>query len=150
VTEVLFYHLVGKPPEAVLPGLLERSLKRGWRAVVQAGSSERVEAIDAYLWTYTDESYLPHGTAKDGRAGEQPVYLTQTGENPNGAAIRFLLEGAPVPDDLSAYERLVVMVSGDDEAAVAAARAQWKALKAARHELTYWQQDGRGAWVRKA
>ena len=77
------------------------------------------------------------------------VEIENDGYGPD-SAIRFLVEGAPVPDDLSAYERLVVMVSGDDEAAVAVARAQWKALKAAEHELTYWQQDGRGAWVRKA
>jgi DNA polymerase-3 subunit chi len=150
MTEVLFYHLVGKAPEAVLPVLLEKSLQRGWRVVVQAGTAERVKAIDGRLWTYTDEAFLPHGTARDGYPGEQPIYLTDAGDNPNGATVRFLVDGADVPDDAAAYERLVVLFSGDDDTALETARAQWKALKEAGHALTYWQQDGRGAWVRKA
>ena len=47
MTEVLFYHLQRAPLERVLPELLERSLARGWRAVVRAGYPARVEALDA-------------------------------------------------------------------------------------------------------
>jgi DNA polymerase-3 subunit chi len=150
MTEVLFYHLVGTSPEKVLPSLLERSLKRGWRVVVQAGSGERLQAIDAHLWTYTDEAFLPHGTAADGFSDIQPIYLTASDENPNRATVRFLVDGAPVPGDLTGYERLVVLFSGDDETELADARSHWKALKGAGHALTYWQQDDRGAWVKKA
>ena len=76
VTEVYFYHLERRTLEDVLPTLLERSLERGWRAAVQAASEERVEALDTLLWTYREESFLPHGTARDGRASAQPIYLT--------------------------------------------------------------------------
>ena len=90
----LFYHLEHQPLERVLPSLVERTLERGWRAVVQAGSEERVEALDTLLWTYREDSFLPHGTRRDGNVAAQPIYLTSNEDNPNGAGVRFLVDGA--------------------------------------------------------
>jgi DNA polymerase III subunit chi len=150
VTEVLFYHLQRQPLETVLPTLLERSLERGWRALVRATSDERLAALDDHLWTFSDESFLPHGTDREADAAEQPVVLTLTDRNPNGAAVLFLVEGAPVPEDVAGYQRLVLLFDGNDEDALAAARAQWKTVKTGGHNATYWQQDPRGRWEKKA
>ena len=125
MTEVLFYHLQGQPLDRVLPTLLERSLERGWRIVVQAGSDERVEALDAHLWTYRDDAFLPHGTWRESEAAQQPVLLTVQDHNPNGANVRFLIDGAPVPADAERYQRVVLLFDGEDDDAVAAARANW-------------------------
>lgn len=148
-TEVLFYHLERTPLERVLPGLLEKTLARGWRAVVQAGSQERVEALDTALWTYRDGSFLPHGTSKDGAPEEQPIFLTSGPDRPNGATVRFFVDGSDA-DDLSAYERAVYLFDGRDEAAVAQARTQWANAKEAGHDVTYWQQTEQGGWEQKA
>ncbi|MGH6816607.1 MAG: DNA polymerase III subunit chi [Hyphomicrobiaceae bacterium] len=148
MTEVLFYHLQGQPLERVLPNLLEKTLARGWRAVIRSGSLERLEALDAALWTYSDPSFLPHGTKKDGYAEHQPIYLTTTGDNPNGAAVRFLVDGAQ-GEDLSGYERIVYLFDGNDSAAVAEARAAWIAAKAQNWDVTYWQQSQGGRWEKK-
>jgi DNA polymerase-3 subunit chi len=150
VTEVLFYHLQRQPLEGVLPTLLEKSLERGWRAVVQVVSEERLSALDDHLWTFSDESFLPHGTDREAHAGDQPVVITLSEGNPNGASIRFLVEGAPVPADAAAYQRMVVLFDGNDLEALALARDQWRTIKAAGHDATYWQQDDRGRWERKA
>ena len=149
ITEVLFYHLEHRSLESVLPELLERTLERGWRAVVQASSSARVEALDSHLWTYSDASFLPHGTTRDGNAGRQPVLLTTGDENTNNAQVRFLVDGAN-PADLSTYARAVFLFDGRNEDAVAIARQQWKAVKASGLQATYWQQTGQGRWERKA
>jgi DNA polymerase III subunit chi len=149
MTEVWFYHLQGQSLEGVLPNLLERSLERGWRVVVQAASEERVEALDAHLWTYRDDSFLPHGTWRETEAAAQPVVLTLQDHNPNAANVRFLVEGADIPADAAEYQRLVLLFDGDDDDAVAAARQRWSAAKEAGHEVTYWQQDQQGRWVRK-
>ncbi len=148
LSEVMFYQLERQPLEAVLPVLLEKTLARGWRAVVQAGDAARLEALDAALWTYSEDSFLPHGTAKDGFTSAQPVFLTTGGDNPNGAEVRFLVEGAQ-PDDLAAYIRVIYLFSGRDEAALAQAREIWKRVKTAGHPVTYWQQDERGRWEKK-
>ena len=147
--EVLFYQLERQPLDKVLPGLLEKTLERGWRAVVQAGGEERLEALDALLWTYSEASFLPHGTARDGFSDQQPVFLTVTDANPNGAAVRFFVDGADSAE-LSGYARVVYLFDGRDEDARAKARAQWKRAKADGHAVTFWQQNDGGRWEKKA
>jgi DNA polymerase-3 subunit chi len=149
MTEILFYHLQRHPLERVLPALVEKSLERGWRVVVQAASEERVEALDAHLWVFRDDSFLPHGTWREAEAAEQPVLLTVHDGNPNGAAVRFLLDGAPVPADAGDYERIVLLIDGNDPDAVAAARERWSEARAKGFEVTYWQADENGRWQRK-
>ena len=148
MSEVLFYQLDRRPLESVLPELLEKCLERSWRTVVQVGSEERLIALDAHLWAYADESFLAHGTAKDGRAEAQPVYLTAGDDNPNAATVRFLADGAEIAD-YAPYQRVVVLFDGNDAEARDKARASWSSAKAAGHEATYWQQGERGGWVKK-
>lgn len=150
MTEVLFYHLKGQTIEQVLPELLQKSLERGWRAVVQAGSEERVEALDAHLWTWRDDSFLPHGTWRDPEVVQQPIVLTLDDANPNSADIRFLIEGAAMPQNAAAYERIVLIFDGEDPDAVAAAREFWKGAKSTGFDVTYWQADEKGGWRRQA
>ena len=149
MTEVLFYHLEQRPLEQVLPILLEKTLERGWRAVVQTGSEERSEALSNTLWTWRDEGFLPHGTARDGNPELQPVWLTHDSDSPNGATVRFYVDGAAL-GDVSGLERAVYMFDGRDEAAVETARNEWKQIAAGDNEATYWQQDGSGRWQKKA
>ena len=150
MTQMLFYHLQGQRLERVLPAMLEKSLGRGWRVVVQASSEERVEALDAHLWTFRDDAFLPHGTASEAEVAAQPVLLTTRDDNPNGAAVRFLIDGAPVPLDADAYERIVLLFDGEDEDAVTAARVLWGEAKTQGHEVTYWRPDEQGRWVQQA
>ena len=149
MTEILFYHLQHQPLERVLPALLEKSLDRGWRVVVQTTSEERLEALDAHLWTFRDDSFLPHGTWREAQAREQPILLTVEDHNPNGAEVRFLLNGAEVPADAAGYQRLVLIFDGDDPDAVVGARVRWDEAKAQGFEVTYWQPDETGRWQRK-
>lgn len=149
MTEVAFYHLQRATLESVLPRLLEKTLEAGKRAVVIAGSDDRAEALAGHLWTYHQDAWLPHGTAKDGQADRQPIWLAARDENPNGATFLFLCDGAD-SQGLGGYERCFDLFDGNDEAAVAAARARWTERKAAGHDLTYWQQTDRGTWERKA
>jgi DNA polymerase-3 subunit chi len=151
--EIWFYHLQRGSLDDVLPGLLQRALQRGWRAIVQGASEERIAALDEHLWTYSDDSFLPHGSAREGDPEMQPVFLTTGGENPNGAAVRFLIEGvdiAPILDGNDPYERLMLLFDGNDPDALAAARRQWSDLKARGTTPSYWQQSEDGRWEKRA
>lgn len=152
MTEVWFYHLERQPLDKVLPVLLKRTLERGWRACVEAGSAERVKALDEHLWTFDDASFLPHGTVGDGDPALQPILLNDDSRNLNGATIRFLVDGVDPHAALaaSAYERVVLLFDGKDDEAVADARRRWSELKAEGHALTYWQQDMDGRWDKRA
>lgn len=149
MSEVYFYHLQNQPLEKVLPQLLEKCLERGWRCVVQASSDERVQALDQHLWTWRDDSFLPHGTDRETNLADQPVLLTTSEANANDAHVRFFVEGASSAD-IAGYARAIHLFDGNDPDAVDNARAQWKASQAAGHTVTYWQQDEAGRWQQKA
>lgn len=149
MTEVLFYHLQNMSVENVLPPLLEKSLERGWRVVVQSTSPERAEALDAHLWTYRDDSFLPHATWRAADAEDQPIVLVTAEHNPNGANVRFLIDNAGLPTDSHSYERMVLLFNGDDDEALAAARTAWTDCRTRGFEVTYWQADERGRWQRR-
>ncbi len=149
MAEVRFYHLQRQRLEEALPALLEKARERDFRIVVQAGSPERVMALDALLWTYRPESFLPHGSglASLPTAPDQPIWLTAEEENPNTASMLVLVDGATA--DVAPYTLACEMFDGHDEAAVAAARLRWTEYKAAGHVMTYWQQGERG-WEKRA
>lgn len=152
MTEVRFYHLQRTALEQALPRILDKILERGWRAVVMADSPERVEALTQHLWTYDAASgagsFLPHGNAKDGYPEDQPIWLTATDENLNGATVLVLTDGT-TSAHVGDYALCCDLFDGNDPSAVTAARERWRAAKAAGHDLTYHQQTERGGWERK-
>lgn len=148
--EVLFYHLTTSPLEATLPDLLERSLARGWRVVLRCGTAAGMAAIDAALWTWRDDAFLPHGTAAMGHSARQPIYLTTGRENPNNATVLMLVDGARLdPAELPAFTRICLIFDGHDPAVLAGAREDWKAVRTTGLPARYWAQDG-GRWVEKS
>lgn len=149
MTRIGFYHLQLWPLEKALPKLLEKAYEAGHKVVLMAGSGERIAYLDGLLWTYDPDSWLPHGSRRDGNAEWQPVWLTDQDENPNGADVLVLTDGV-VPASLDGYARVLDLFDGNDEAAVQAARRRWKAWKDAGHQLVYYQQTERGGWVEKA
>jgi DNA polymerase III subunit chi len=147
MAEISFYHLTVRPLEWALPKLLERTLESGERALVMLSSEARVDALNAHLWTYDANSWLPHGTAKDGEPTEQPIWLTRDDENSNNAGFLFLADGA-ASDHVDDFKRVFELFDGRDTDAVGAARVRWKTYKESGHSLSYWQQDDRGRWTK--
>jgi len=145
--EIAFYHLSSTPLERSLPKLLERARTQGHRIVVRAASPERVEHLSTTLWTYEEASFLPHGSARDGNTAVQPIWLTNSSENPNGASLLVVVDGVE-PEDVGSYARCADLFDGNDAGAVEAARARWRRAREAGHALTYWQQTASG-WEQK-
>jgi len=148
VGEIRFYHLQRTTLERALPELLEKCLGRGWRAVVLTSSADRCEALTQHLWTYGDSSFLPHGNAQDGEPERQPIWLTDSDENPNGASVLFLTGGME-SGRLADYDLVCDLFDGNHGEALAAARRRWTAAKEGGHTLAYWQQTPQGRWEQK-
>jgi DNA polymerase-3 subunit chi len=154
VTETLFYHLERRGLDDALPGLIEKTLERGWRALIRAESADRAATIDNLLWTYSEQSFLPHAQTGDGEASRQPVLITVEDGNANNANVLFLVGDAlpPVWDGALAKSltRIVLMFDGRDTAALATARSAWKDAKAAGHDVTYWKESPSGKFEKQA
>lgn len=148
-TEVRFYHLTRSSVETALPAILSKATGTGQRVVVKTASAAAAEVMAEHLWSYDEQSFLPHGTKKDGHAQRQPIWLTDGDDNPNGATILILTGGAE-SDKLSDYNLCCAMLDGADDSMVAAAREKWKIYKDAGYALTYWQQTETGGWEKKS
>lgn len=148
MAEALFYHLTAQRLEKALPGLVEKTLERGQRAVIRAGNPERIEALDLLLWTYRDDSFLPHGTSGTASPQRQPVFLTATDDMPNTPDVLFLVDMADTAD-FGGVARTVVMFDESDDAAKDFARGQWLRAKD-QVSATYWKQDPDGRWIKAA
>ena len=153
MTEVWFYHLQQRPLESVLPVLLERCIERGWRSLILAGSKERMEALNTHLWTWRDDSFLPHGLASEPQPQLQPILLTTVFEppdpSPNSANILFLVDGA-ASDRMAEFTRCVDLFDGNDAVAVEAARVRYRRALDEGFDVTYWQQDANGTWEKRS
>ncbi len=153
MTETLFYHLERRGLDEALPGLIEKTLQRGWRALIRADSAERASAIDTLLWTYDDQSFLPHALEGEGEAARQPVLITMEEGNANNADVLFLVGGARPPDwsgdPVKALTRVVLMFDGRDPEMLTAARTAWKEAKAAGHDVTYWKENAAGKFEKQ-
>lgn len=148
MTEIRFYHLQRQSLEQALPAILERVIERGWRAVVLAGSPDRVEALTQHLWTYDPASFLPHGSDTDGNAAEQPIWLTVRDENPNQANVLVLTDGMEAAD-AGGFAIVCDLFDGSVPEAVESARTRWRRCREAGHALVYYQQSPRGKWEEK-
>jgi DNA polymerase-3 subunit chi len=147
--EIWFYHLQRTSLDQALPELLDKTLAKGWRAVVRAGSAERIEHLDGWLWSYRDDSFLPHGVEGEANMARQPILLTTQCDNANQAQALFLIDGVE-PRDLDGYSRCLVLFDGKSDEQLAQARRQWKALKDEGAALSYWKQGARGGWEKAA
>lgn len=146
--EYWFYHLEASTVEGVLPGLLEKTRQKGWRAFVKLPESQ-ISEMDDYLWTYKDDSFLPHGRDDEPMADQQPITLSAAAESAEGHQAVFLLGGAKV-ENMSGVQRCMVMINGRSEEDVLRERARWKTLKDKGASLSYYQQNDRGGWEKKA
>ena len=147
--EIWFYHLERSTLDQVLPGLLEKTRERGWKALVRASDERLLDDIDERLWTYRDDSFLAHGRATGPDAARQPILLSTEAENRNGAQALFILDQSEL-GDTKGFDRCFIIFDGRDEAAVSAARVRWKTLKDAGANLAYWKQSPEGRWEKAA
>jgi DNA polymerase III subunit chi len=148
VTEIRFYHLEQRRVDQALPPLLERALGEGRRVLVRASSEEMVAALNERLWTYDDASFLPHGAAGDGDPMEQPIFLTTELKNANAATMLVRFSGAETSEADDAFDLVVLMFDGRDEAALAQARGEWRRLKDQGSPISYWRESDEGGWER--
>lgn len=143
--EFWFYHLERSTLEQVLPGLLEKTRERGWKALVHVSDPAQLEALDEHLWTWRDDSFLAHGRASEPNADRQPILLSESGENLNAAQALFMIDGAEI-GDTDGLERCFIIFDGRNDQALTGSRERWKALKAQGAALAYWKQSPEGRW----
>lgn len=143
--QVDFYHLTLRPLDRALPQIAEKVLTGGERLLIVSADADQREALDRLLWTYSPDSFLPHGQAGEDDAA-QPVLISGDPVAGNGARMIAIVDGLWRGDALS-FARAFHFF--DDENVVPA-RDAWRGL-AGREDVKrrYWKQTPRG-WEQAA
>lgn len=142
-----FYHLQKNTLDEALPKLVSKAYETGQSIKIKVGNELRVDFLNTLLWTFDEESFIPHGTKKDGFAEMEPIFLSSDDETPNNAKILFLVDGADIDiKTTSNFDRILYVFDGNNEDEVKKARKTWKAFKEAASECRYWQQNESGKW----
>ena len=144
-----FFHLETTPLKGALPELLEKTREKGWTALVCFRDASVCKDMDDYLWTYKDDSFLPHGPDDKPLAEHHPIRLTHTAKSAGGTDAVFLTDGVEL-DNYDGVKRCVTLIDGRSESAVTRARGQWRKAKEGNAVLSYWQQNEHGKWEKKA
>ncbi|MEX3315292.1 DNA polymerase III subunit chi [Sulfitobacter sp. PS-8MA] len=145
-----FYHLTQRPLVETLSMLLEKSLANGWRVALRGTDRAGLEALDQALWTFSEDSFLPHGMAGGPQDADQPVLLTLDANAANAPNCVMAVHGADVTaKEVAALERVCVLFDGHDPVALDQARGLWKRLKSDGASAQYWSEES-GRWEKKA
>jgi DNA polymerase-3 subunit chi len=151
MSRIDFYHLQKQTLDEVLPKLVEKAYRTGAKIKIKVGNEARVEFINSLLWTYNEESFIPHGSKKDGFAKEQPIWLSSEDDNPNQSEMLFLVDGADIElSQIGNFSRIFNIFDGNNEVSLQQARDFWKSLSTTDNEKNYFQQDDNGRWNKKA
>lgn len=143
--QIWFYHLEQSGLQQVLPTLLDKVMQAGLRAQVRVADPALAQHLGEALWAWRDDSFLANGHSSGPHATRQPILFTPETENVNGAQALFIVDGSdfrPTED----FQRCFILFDGQDEAALAQARARWTALKGAGADISYWRQTPEGRW----
>jgi DNA polymerase-3 subunit chi len=141
-----FYHLESSPIDRVLPSICDKILATGKRLLIVAEASE-LATLDDLLWTYSNDSFLPHARRERPNPELQPILLSDTPEPLNGATNIALGDGRWREEALGFARTFYLFGS----AQLGPARTAWRALKGNEAvEPRYWKQDERGKWFQSA
>jgi DNA polymerase-3 subunit chi len=144
-TTIQFYHLLSTGPERAVPKLMEKALANDARVLMLFDNEASLKSMSDALWSHNPNGFLPHGSAREPHAEQQPILLALTDANLNNATILCIMDGSS-PASLSQFSKVLDVFDGNDEAAVAHARSRWVAYKEAGHRLQYVQQQPSGSW----
>ena len=102
----------------------EKAWRQDHRVLIHTASEQEAERMDRLLWTFRDQSFLPHGRMSKVDSHTTPVVITATGDP--GEEHDVLVNLAPqVPSFFGRFARVAECVD-HEEAARTASRARFK------------------------
>lgn len=131
-----FYLLTAAEPDAVglvACRLLEKAYQRGHRVFVYCENQKDAEDLDERLWTFKDDSFIPHHLQGEGPEPAPPVQIGY-GPEPRGFNDILLNLSSTIPPYYSRFRRIMEVVAAND-AAKEISRTHYREYRAQHCEL---------------
>jgi len=117
--------------------LVERIHGEGLRLYVRAASEQEARHLDRLLWTFRQQSFIPHGLRGETDSDLTPVLIGWNGDAPDTRPILINLAPA-LPPGFERYERVCEAVD-HDPAIRAAARERFRSYRRSGLQLDHYQ-----------
>jgi len=93
--------------------LLEKAWRHGHRVYVYCGDKQQAEALDELLWTFKDDSFIPHNLQGE---GPEPPPAVQIGhsQEPRGYNDILMNLADSIPSFYTRFKRVIELVSNDE------------------------------------
>lgn len=126
-----FYLLASEAPEArgfLACRLLEKAYQKGHRVYVHCSNQAEAECLDELLWTFKDDSFIPHHLQGEGPEPPPPVQIGFEKE-PRGFNDILLNLDLTIPEFYTRFKRVMEIVP-NTELEKEKSRERYKAYRA--------------------
>jgi DNA polymerase-3 subunit chi len=123
-----------KPRLDLICRLAEKAYKNKHRIYIHANNQTEAYQLDELLWTYREDSFLPHNLVGEGPNLAPPIQIGFKEKPENHRDILLNLHQA-VPEFYSHFTRVLELVPNDDESQ-AIAREHYRFYRAAGYDIT--------------
>tara|TARA_Y100000287_G_scaffold27260_2_gene19054 strand:+ start:206 stop:670 length:465 start_codon:yes stop_codon:yes gene_type:complete len=150
VTQIIFYSTAPFQVEKTLFTLLEKSLEKGNKSLLLFKDKEKCLSINEQLWTYKQNSFLPH-ISEDDQIYDNidiPVYLSTKNENPFKAELLFSIDGF-LPDNIDHFERVIIIIDVNDELLNEKYKNYYLDINKNFEDIVFYKSDDNGKWIEK-
>lgn len=113
-----FYLLASENSEACWPlacRLVEKAYLRGHRLYIHCQNQQQAELLDELLWTFKDDSFIPHNLQGEGPEPPPPIQIGYANE-PRGFEDILLNLADEVPSFYQKFQRVMELVVNNPSA----------------------------------
>ena len=150
MTQIIFYSTAPLQVEKTLFALLEKSIEKGNKSLLLFKDKEKCSLINEQLWTYKQNSFLPH-ISEDEKIYDDidvPVYLSTKNENPFKAELLFSIDGF-LPDNIDHFERVIIIIDINDELLNEKYKNYYLDINKNFEDIVFYKSDDNGKWIEK-
>ena len=150
MTQIIFYNTAPLQVEKTLFSLLEKSLEKGNKSLLLFKDKEKCLSINEQLWTYKQNSFLPHISEDDQIYDniDVPVYLSTRNENPFKAELLFSIDGF-LPDNIDHFERVIIIIDVNDKLLNEKYKNYYLDINKNFEDIVFYKSDDNGKWIEK-
>ena len=127
--------------------LTESIFKKNNRIVIFCTDQETAEVVDDFIWSYRDDSFIPHSIKKHRETSLDPILVTTDLDGSYEHNVLLALNGVLIKEkDWQRFAKVYYFFDDQDSREKENARAMWKSFSSLAVNCKYWINE-KNKWV---
>lgn len=130
--------------------LIEKCYYSDLKSIVLTVDTEQQEMLNKNLWTYSRKQFIPHGSKVDPQPEKQPIYITDTLQNPNNANVLIIISPPNIEkilqdkEYISIFKRIIIITDLPEDLKILTSKINQ--ITKQNNPIDCFTQDQRGTW----